>query len=141
FTKEAGEAMHFKDLVDPRHGEYTHRIQWYLAITQGKLCTKPVSDLFIRVNDFGTFPNLWDLLFDRGTAESSNLIKAVATSDYRCPEYFTDYLTSDGAVAKFPLLCSFLKCRREKRTAKEDPYDPLTYLARKLNLIPRDANY
>jgi hypothetical protein len=66
FLRENKEAMHWKDLIDPRHGEFTHRLQWYLVMREihPRVGT---STMFAAIN---AIPGLWDYLFDRAPLNS-----------------------------------------------------------------------
>lgn len=131
FLRENAEAMHWKDLIDPRHGEFTHRIQWYLVMReiQPRVGT---TKMFAMINGI---PGLWDYLFDRAPLGSGRTPAAVDANDFRSPEHFNDYLTGGTAAAQYPLLTSFLTARKQKR---ENTFEKHEYLARKLFKKPLD---
>lgn len=120
FDTQLLNAQHWKDVgVSSRHGEFTHRIQWYVICRAGIVAA---AKLMQKLADFGPKQDLlasaaWDALVDRAKSDEkqSALFKAVDTNDFRCPEYFNDYLTSPNNRHKFPLLHAFLKARKEKR--------------------------
>lgn len=125
FLRENKETMHWKDLINPRHGEFTHRIQWYLVMSEIR-SRLGISALFGSINGVA---GLWDYLFDRLTFDAGGALAATDANDFRSPEHFNDYLTGGAALAQYPLLSSFLTARRDKR---ESSYQPNDYLARKL---------
>jgi hypothetical protein len=123
FIAEGTKARHFKDLVSPRHGEYTHRLQWYLCLRKGLFGSRPAGQLFGAVVRFGA---LWDHLFDRNEGEPPFVH---GPDDFRKPEYLNDWLCKDNQIAAdCPLVTSFLRARREKREALLTPATKETYL-------------
>jgi hypothetical protein len=130
FTEEGKKGRHFKDLVSPRHGEYTHRLQWYLCMQEGLFGKRLAGQVFAIV---ARVFQLWDHLFDRNDADTPFVH---GKFDFRKPEFFNDWLCNDAQLGKeCPLLTAFLKARREKRetlmtTANKDAYLK-DYVARK----------
>ncbi len=124
--------QHWKDVgVSARHGEYTHRIQWYVICKSG---VDAPAKLMMELQRFGPVDNwfasaAWDSIVDRGkTDDNPFLFKARDTNDFRSPEYFNDYLTSKPAENEFPLLATFLQARKEKR----EGFDLPEYIAKKV---------
>lgn len=115
-------SQHWKDVgVSAMHGEYTHRIQWYV-ISAARVVPAPAKIM----SELAHYPPnglnqsaLWDCLFDRARSDASGdriLFKAESAIDFRCPEHFNEYLTQDESVDKLPLLSAFLRARKQKRT-------------------------
>lgn len=120
--------------MSPAHGEYTHRIQWYVICKSRKVDApaKLVSDL----QKFGGADGLpasaaWDALVDRFRFNSTDklaLFKAKDANDFRSPEHFNDYLTDPVTAGRFPLLAAFLSARKQKR----DNFNIHDYIAKKV---------
>lgn len=127
FLQEASQARHFKDLISPQHGEYTHRIQWYLVSQKNFVEKSKVATVYRLIN---MIPLLWDYLFDRNPAEPP--IHA-GKLDFRRPENLNGYLTQDDSIVDaLPLLTSFLRARRAKRTGEIGKGFSQVYAARKM---------
>lgn len=105
------------------HGEYTHRIQWYL-INAAKCLTPDDANTLLRAmgdkvflaerkNDNQVANGLWDCLFDRLTRSQRRSFYAVNNKDFRCPEYFNSWMTEQGD--QFPFLSEYLSNRTNKR--------------------------
>jgi hypothetical protein len=132
FLDNIAQGAHWKDVgASPDHGEFTHRIQWFVIAASGVLPAHKVSAIYREVGQCAlSSPKkdrfkqgaLWARLCDRpmnlqnlgegqiGVSESND--------DYRCPEHFNAYLRS--AQQTYPLLSSFLKARHEKRSMVVD---------------------
>ncbi len=118
FAKQATIASHWKDLVATDHGEYTHRIQWYL-VCEGDLKEfsnkTEFAESFIFIN---SIPNLWDYIFDR--VRQGDPPRRHGELDFRGPEALNSYLCSVEAAKSYPLLSSFLSHRKDKRIFQFD---------------------
>lgn len=133
FLRNLREGRHWKDIVNPNHGEYTHRLQWYL-IGRGAH-VKGVSDLFRKIGsaEAHTYPpypgapkesyamcTVWDAIVDRlppTDPRAANFpFVAENTLDFRCPEYFLAWLCTQDD--RYPILASFLKGRKAKRLSQ-----------------------
>lgn len=108
----------FKDPgAQPNHGEYTHRIQWYIISTQ-KVVDEPNTVLISMQNHLAT-PNhangLWDCLLDRLRFAQGGIKYFLATGehDFRSPEHFNLWMISQAD--RFPTLSLYLKGRFDKR--------------------------
>lgn len=126
--QQIAQPMHFKDLVSPRHGEFTHRIQWYILYSTIK--DMPFSSFFRIYAGILQYTELWDVFFDRTETASDH--RATSGYDFRCPELFNDWLRGPDSKAKFPLLSEILANRFNKR----ENYSAEDYLAKK-NLSTR----
>lgn len=119
FNNQLSNSQHWKDVgVSAAHGEYTHRIQWYLISAAG---VPKAGDIMRKLVEFPPTNQgqsaLWDAMFDRARYQSTTgLFRGVSLTDFRCPEQFNDYLTSD-TTTDFPLLTAFLRARKQKRQA------------------------
>jgi hypothetical protein len=130
---------HWKDPgADPIHGEYSHRLQWFLICYECekrgpyKLKKEPVSRFaataayakkhakkeVYELNGIEfTLVTMWDFLCDcvrsRSPQSSTNFI----SDSFRSPEYLNLYLTDPAGNAKdrFPLLNAYLTQRFNKR--------------------------
>ena len=137
-ASQSGQA--FKDLVSPQHGEFTHRIQWYLVMS-GKLsqsANQTTSVLSLTGANGGLVfklinlvPRLWDYLFDRVNGGEPG---ASGADDYRCPELLLADLINNRKV-EYPLLSAILDARQQKRTQYNKDYESRKdYVTRKLYL-------
>jgi hypothetical protein len=122
------------------HGEFSHRIQWYL-IAQGPRLTHRVPELFQRLVAHMAIAHperrpdgvsggiaLWDALLDRGAAgDRTAYFKAVGNHDFRSPDMLNRYLMDEGN--DYPLLASFLRGRHQKRAGG---FVPVEYVAKKM---------
>lgn len=134
---------HWKDPGVGTHGEYTHRIQWYL-VCRTAITIAPVRDIFSAVAGVTTrppteqtlpgFKALWDCLVDRSTAMGE--FNALDVNDFRCPEYFNQWLTNPAQQDRYPLLHSYLRARTRKR----ENYNMDAYLLRKLFNTNNEGN-
>lgn len=132
---------HWKDPGVPgSHGEFTHRIQWYLVCRSGILGAVGRAVEIFRILGIAGIPlnpavngatetDLWQLVCDRDRFGGAQNIapKAASILDFRCPEHFNEYLTNRISYAHYPLLRSFLVARAQKRNG----IDLLDYVAKK----------
>lgn len=144
FQAVARQGRLFKDVgVLQTHGEYTHRIQWYIVLfgmsdgfTRPKDKLKKFNyeprELLNRINNSGVDPgpvypnaskpnNLWDALFDYGSSAQH-----VRSSGLTGPENFLASLigaVGDGTdrSAYAPTVNDILARRRTKRLGESDP--------------------
>ncbi|MCO3725520.1 hypothetical protein QOU29_14755 [Pseudomonas aeruginosa] len=123
--QQIAQPMHFKDLVSPRHGEFTHRIQWYILYRTIK--DIPFSSFFQIYTGILQYTELWDVFFDRTDIASDH--RATSGYDFRCPELFNDWLRGPDSKAKFPLLSKILSNRFNKR----ENHSAEDYLANKIH--------
>ena len=121
------EAMHlssqgslFKDPgIDAQHGEYTHRLQWYILISQKVITFSPPVELLKKLGNVekygpkkGNATALWDCLFDRVLTQTVNGLSPYGANDFRCPEHFTIWLKNSES---FPVLSKIISKRYQKR--------------------------
>ncbi len=137
----AGRPQGKDPFVDPGHGEYTHRIQWYaiMSLTSNIQLTHAAVDVYKAIGRFaapeGSYQStfqwgLWDAVCDRDNGTAAVVpFKAVSAIDFRCPNCLNAYLRSADAHVNMPYLNAFLCGRYEKRLK---PADPLDYAARKV---------
>ncbi|WP_260961037.1 LirA/MavJ family T4SS effector [Pseudomonas citri] len=129
----------FKDLgAGAQHGEFTHRIQWYLVgnalegfkagdlykdikrwISRGKLLSHQasLSSPTLFSTEEGHKRYLWEYLFDRD-GEPSNAISVAFLArqgDFRGPSNLAAYLREPPHEAAFPLLTWCMRDRYTKR--------------------------
>ena len=127
---------HWKDPgVNLAHGEYTHRIQWWVVINAKIKLTHKPANLFRKLGGPECFfPNkgndeprsLFFWLFD--TKDGANALAPTIqashkerpdqpyTDDFRCPENFNRWMVNSPlASSKFPILSQFLADRYYKR--------------------------
>lgn len=137
FREAIAQKQHWKDVgAGPAHGEYTHRLQWYLLIHARIVTSVPPNqeaDVYQSIAPWQKGKtNLWTFLFDRMRSEDP--VVRDDADDFRCPENLNEWLTGDAAPDFCPVLRAFLRARESKRQAT---YDMRTYLAKKLQI---DAN-
>lgn len=142
FRSQLASGYHWKDPGVPgSHGEFTHRIQWYLICKSGILGARgTAADVFKRTAQYvvqlmpavngATETDLWQALCDRDRYNGAQSIafRADSTLDFRCPEHFNEYMTNSLSYATYPVLRSFLVARFQKR----QNFDPQEYVAAKL---------
>jgi hypothetical protein len=142
FRTQLQELRPFKDpTIGPDHGEYTHRLQWYL-IAEANVVAKPADvykhlglvpwqgSVFTKngVTNFG----LWDALVDRQPVGAPGLPSPFPfyknnNFDFRCPEALLTWLLQPQQLQTYPLLSGFLGARKAKRayvqnnTTYDDP--------------------
>jgi hypothetical protein len=119
--------MHFKDVgAGEKHGEFTHRIQWYVAVKGGALVNVDKEEAGLVYGAIHRWLNkqsgrpgsrllqLWDYIFDmNGTLLGNG--EALPDDDFRSPENFNVWLTGAADPTFCPLLRGSLRARREKR--------------------------
>ncbi len=123
FRNEVQLKRHWKDPSIPgMHGEYTHRLQWFLIGIQLRGDIKrQVSDVFSEIGrvtwDKGSL-GLWDPLCDRVSegVGGENFSVAQAVLDGRSPESLTKFIVDPDNEPKFPILHWFITSRLKKRT-------------------------
>jgi Family of unknown function (DUF5636) len=110
------------------HGEFTHRIQWFMIMERVKEPDMGWSNFYAWIGkhqpppappntlyqDFG----LWAALVDRPNLAGPPF-QAVSSVDFRCPEHLTTYLIDDNNKSNIEFLHAFCKGRYNKRK-KED---------------------
>jgi hypothetical protein len=129
--------QHFKDLVSAPHGEFSHRLQWYLLMETGKIpdnAGKATFELVIKI------PQLFQTICDLVRAGEPPV--AWGSSDFRCPEFLTAYLCSPELADNCPLIGNFISSRNNKRGSERGEEKIFTwkndYVARKLFFLPYD---
>ena len=130
---------HWKDPgADPIHGEYSHRLQWFLICSEWashgpyKLKKEPVSR-FAATAAYAkqhpkkmpyegagiefTLVTMWDFLCDCVRSWSPQKDTNFISDSFRSPEYLNLYLTDPAGRAKdrFPVLSAYLTQRFNKR--------------------------
>ncbi len=138
-------AAHFREIMsqgiqfkDPgallKHGDLTHRIQWYLI---GKSKINADAKVYQEIATYAEgrdikmwdgkdtklleqdymFTGLWDALFDRLEAEGNDKSFVKKNKwDFRCPEILNMYLVENATATKnYPILTSILRMRYEKK--------------------------
>lgn len=117
---------HWKDVgASPLHGEYAHRLQWYVIANAGVVEKNKVGELYRFIGQFRDESkradrlgqkDLWPRLCDRPRADftSGGVGGASSAGDFRAPEHFTSHLLN---AAAYPILSAFVKARYEKRLA------------------------
>lgn len=134
----------FKDLgAGPEHGEFSHRIQWYL-ITQIGHMENPVTTIYEKLPGWSTKNvakytkparqrsfYMWEFLVDRdGVPTNAAVIpfKTKEQTDFRAPSNVNLWLRDETQSLTYPWLHSCLKRRWDKRNAD----NIVLYLARKM---------
>lgn len=121
FQADTDLGVPFKDIINPEHGEFTHRIQWYIAMH----CAIPLMTPAPQMVDLYRFITglsfLWVYVFDRSKM-GEKFAPADTILDFRRPEYFHPWLCNEARAAHYPLLHGFLKARHQKREATADPF-------------------
>jgi hypothetical protein len=155
---------HWKDPgAGVQHGEFTHRIQWFLVVVSGKLDAPAAGPrvsayrALTEITRFSTGLNpadrvrpeleyipLWSVLFDRLTefweheGSPNGLLKqACDMQDFRCPEFLHPHIIATDNRARWPLLGAFLHARTLKRETFLQPAVRLQYIVKKLH-VPSD---
>jgi len=129
----------FKDLsAGKEHGEFSHRIQWYLISKLGTLA-HPVADIYSRLPPFRTPKThtrsfyLWESLVDRdGVVPNAPIIpfKTQEETDFRAPSNLNRCLCKGNVFPQFDLLIAVLNERWDRR----DDYMMDAYLGKKEGL-------
>ena len=116
FAGELFQGASWKDIgAGPRHGEYTHRIQWYCI---HKTFHWNAAPLFMALGGIESVKSadeegLWDFLFDQERFEVKTDL------DCRCPEYFHQRLQNDEQ--NLPTLSAWLRATTIKRRIQGIP--------------------
>lgn len=135
FLHEVYLRRHWKDPTVPGdHGEYSHRLQWYLICTQlrGEI-KRQAADVFsdigpvLRSENDTTGYGLWFALFDREDAWPAPFLVAPGVDDCRSPEELTRLLIHDRHADVLPVLHWYFKARMKKRrTGPLNEYSAMT---------------
>lgn len=129
--------QHWKDVgAGDTHGEYSHRLQWYIVIKAGAIVSSPRNQEALVFQSMANFQrgktNLWTYLFDQ--LKNSPSIGG-DKEDFRSPENLNLWLVGDQDPEFCPVLRAFLRARMAKRATD---YRLDEYLQRKLK-ISREA--
>ncbi|MFP6560456.1 LirA/MavJ family T4SS effector [Paraburkholderia sp. B3] len=133
FNEQLASGRPFKDIgAGPMHGEYSHRIQWYLAGVGLKI--DQIGSLYMDIKRWITRDKLegldkstaikrylWECLLDRDgipTNAASVAFGADDKLDFRAPSNLNLYLTSEEAGEIYPLLGLCVADRYLKRQAE-----------------------
>jgi hypothetical protein len=134
FVEQSEKRAHFKDLVDPKHGDLSHRIQWYLVSRFVELRRKPneLVNLFVDCNTIRLKDGLlWDYLFERNQDREPYIQNT--EEDCRRAEGLNHFIMNDKRSKQWPLLAAYLGARNAKRQAlTSNAEQQKDYLARKL---------
>jgi len=138
FVQALKERRHWKDVGAGRyHGEFTHRIQWYLLSAGGvsALLIKEPALVFATLGDYqreNPGRTLWDDLCDRRALETPN------KDDWRVPDYLNEWLFTETSAARniCPVLSAFVGLRFEKRA----PTTATSYVLKKLRASPENGH-
>ncbi len=146
FNEQLGKGRAFKDLgAGPEHGEFSHRIQWFL-IGHG-LKIENTGNVYKDIKRWiskealpalnggvGGRRYLWEYLFDRdGVPSNANSVAFKAESDdFRGPSNLNHYLRGEAVAPRYPLLNRSLRERFAKRKLNGPTID---YLLKK---APKD---
>jgi Family of unknown function (DUF5636) len=123
FLQEVALRRHWKDPTVPGdHGEYSHRLQWYLICTQlrGEITRQPaavfgdIGPVLRSENDTSGY-GLWFALFDREGEPPAPFRVAAGADDCRSPEELTRFLIHDKQADALPILHWYFKARMKKR--------------------------
>lgn len=138
FLKNIALGYHWKDVGVPgRHGEFTHRVQWYVLGKGGVIPEHQIAAVYREIGKFTTPAEqmdrlgqnaLWARVCDR--VEGEGHASPENTTDFRCPEFLMDYLTK-SAKDEYPLLGGFLSARLNKRTGEVAAVEDSGYEGRK----------
>ena len=130
FLGNIAQGQHWKDVgASPDHGEFTHRLQWFVIAASDTVPPNKVAEVYrgiglcrrnARAEDGLGQSALWARLCDRPIERLSNGKPGgtVGIADYRSPENFNTYLRAQAV--RFPLLSSFLSARHAKRSGGGD---------------------
>lgn len=111
-----------------QHGEYTHRIQWYILSRTVFDSKDTAAEVYASIADWyydqgknDKNPSLWDALFDRADNTS---FRNNAEDDFRSPLKLNTFLRKDSLAT--PILTAYLHKRFVKRSAQEAEAGALT---------------
>lgn len=139
FNQQLESGRPFKDLgAGPQHGEFTHRIQWYLA--GNSLAGTKVGDVYKDIKRWisrdqllshkdnlssptlfsatgGHKRYLWEYLFDRDgePANATTVAFLAKQGDFRGPSNLANYLRESPNDSTYPLLAWCMRDRFNKR--------------------------
>lgn len=134
--------MHFKDVgAGEKHGEFTHRIQWYAVVKAGALVSvnkENAGMVYGAIHRWlnkspgggGKLLQLWNYIFDMQKSLLADG-ESLDGDDFRSPENLNLWLTGDAEPDFCPLLRSFLRTRRTKR----QEYGIESYFTKKLGPV------
>jgi hypothetical protein len=139
FKESLALKQHWKDVgAGPEHGEYTHRLQWYILIKAGAIRTVPANQeatVFASIAPWQKGKtNLWTFVFDQLAKDPSI---GGDKLDFRSPENLNLWLVGDASPEFCPVLRAFLRTRMAKR---QSTYDMQRYLAKKLGKSEDDIS-
>ena len=141
FRQQLAARRPFKDpTIGPDHGEYTHRLQWYVIAEAGILSNPPATvyefigyvpwhgsklTALTKTSDGAASFGLWDALCDRQPPGAKGLPTPFPfykkdDMDFRCPEALLTWLCQPAQQHRYPLLAPFLRARKEKRSYVRD---------------------
>lgn len=154
FLDKIATGQHWKDVgASPLHGEYTHRLQWFVVAEASTIPRNKVGEVFRKVGQFreqsqladgfgqrDLWPRLCDrpsMLLNKGQPGGSESL-----SDFRSPEHFNEFLISrsnGNALVREFLLARFNK-RKGSGGGDNFPSEPSMkeYTARKLHKTAYD---
>jgi hypothetical protein len=137
FKESLNLKQHWKDVgAGEKHGEYTHRLQWYILIQAGAIKTVPANQEATVFASIGPWQkgktNLWTFLFDLLVTDASI---GADPLDFRSPENLNMWLVGEADPDFCPVLRAFLRARMAKRA---NTYRLQEYLQKKL-AISADA--
>jgi hypothetical protein len=138
FLQQVSLGRHWKDPGVPNlHGEYTHRLQWYLLSNHVKALAKAPVKLFMQIGEVlrgNDERGLWAALFDRdGGEDALNPFKIDShVADCRAPESFTRLVIDDKNAAEWPFLHWYIRARLRKRVGTNNYFATREYVQRKL---------
>jgi len=127
FLNNIAAGNHWKDVgASAQHGEFTHRLQWYVVAASGVIPKNKVGEVYRKVGAFRDQAkdadgfdqrDLWARLCDRPNPLKSKGMKGGTDklTDFRSPENFNDYLRGPEGAKLCPLLNAFLSARFAKR--------------------------
>ena len=135
----------FKDIgAGPEHGEYSHRIQWFLVSRCGQLAHE-VGEIYEKVRQWSTLEEyvglgrksyMWEFLVDRDGVPSNAAsipFKTEEQTDFRAPSNVNRAL-KDGRIVELRFLSKSLGDRFSKRRLM----DPVAYLLKKQGMNPEE---
>jgi hypothetical protein len=126
FIQALKDRRHWKDVgAGKGHGEFTHRIQWYLLSSGGVVPQqdKRPAAVFSTLGDYRRGNKyLWDDLCDRPLDPNND-------NEWRAPAGLNNWLTSPTGEGICPVLSTFVRFRFDKRELV-----PSAYIVRKLGL-------
>lgn len=129
---------HWKDPgAGAAHGEWTHRIQWYL-LTKSKTVSQPasafealadkdcISDKKMTVGGEAMPIGMWDVLFDRFETSAVDGQNAPKSNTGRAPNFLNKHIKQD-ASKQWPTLAAYLTRRDDKRDEQANAWMAAVY--------------